>query len=68
MHCMHAGSSWHIYIYLKGEQKYEEMIQVADHIHQYVPSHFSTETVPIPNSEETVNIAKDTFDPVLFGM
>ncbi len=44
------------------------MIQVADHLHQYVPSHSSTETVPIPNGEETVNIIKDTFDPVLFGM
>ena len=64
-------SSYHqvpLGIILKGEQKYEEMVQVMDILHQYVPTITTTETVTLPDSEETIQCFKDSLDPIILGM
>lgn len=50
-------------IFLKGEQKYEEMVQVLDHLHQYVPTVSSEETICTPHGKEK----HDVFHPVGLG-
>jgi hypothetical protein len=46
-------------IYLKGEQKYEEIIEVLTHLTKYVPTVSREETVPEPG-EELVKVTHDT--------
>ena len=55
-------------ICLKGEQKYEEMVQVLDHLHQYVPTVSTEEVITDPNSQEYVHVHNDMFEPTLLGV
>ena len=44
------------------------MVEVMDHLHQYVPCVTITEKVSIPGEEEdTVEVTKDKLRPVVFG-
>ena len=53
-------------IYLKGEQKYEEMIEVLDHLHQYVPTVSEEEEVETSDGKAETTF-KDTFYSVGLG-
>ena len=44
--------------HLKGEQKYEEMIDVLSHLHQYVPTITSVNEVTIEGEDEPVKVIK----------
>ena len=55
-------------IILKGEQKYEEMLEVLAHLGQYVPTVSTTENVDIPGMEEPVQITNDAFHKIASGM
>jgi len=46
-------------IYLKGEQKLEEMIEVLTHLHQYIPT--VTEEVSAQVNEEPVKVTTNSF-------
>ncbi len=50
-------------IFLKGEQKYEEMIEVLDHLHQYEPTVSEEESIDTPDGEAKT-IFKDTFHTI----
>lgn len=54
-------------IVLKGEQKYEEMIEVLTHLTKYVPTVSTEETVPVPG-EEPVKVIQDSFHAIALGM
>lgn len=51
---------------MKGEQKYEEMVQVMDHLHQYVPTISSEECVVVPDGKEKT-VVNDTFHKIGLG-
>ena len=53
---------------MKGEQKYEEMVQVLDHLHQYVPTESTSEQIKVPNSDRTIDVVNDVFDPIPLGI
>ena len=53
-------------IILKGEQKYEEMIEVLTHLSKYVPTVTTTETVPVAG-EEPVKVTQDSFHTIALG-
>lgn len=53
-------------IFLKGEQKYEDMVQVLDHLHQYVPTISSEECVTISDSQQKTAV-NDTFHKIGLG-
>ena len=53
---------------MKGEQKYDEMVQVLDHLHDYVPTVSSTERVPAPRRRTGyIDVVNDTIHQVLLG-
>lgn len=43
------------------------MISILDHLHQYVPTLTSTETIVNPHSSKEVTAISDRFHYVLFG-
>ena len=49
----------------KSEQKYEEMLDVLDHLHQYVPTVSTRKT--IIDDDETIEVTCNHFHPILFG-
>ena len=49
-------------------QKCEEMVEILDHLHQYVPTVSREVTVTLPDSADTIQAYEDTFDPVILGM
>ena len=49
------------------ENKHEDMISILDHLHQYVPTLTSTETVVNPHTSKQVTAISDCFHYVLFG-
>ncbi len=55
-------------IYLKGKQKYEEMVEVLGHLHQYVPTVTTREMVKDPSSQRTDEVVIDAFDTIGLGM
>ena len=55
-------------IYLKGEQKYEEMIDVLSHLNQYIPTVSTESTVNVAGIEEPVRMTNDFFHTIALGM
>ena len=51
---------------MKGEQKYEEMVQILDHLHQYVPTVTSEELVNLPDGGQEVAM-NDAFHKIEIG-
>ena len=56
-------------IYLKGEQKYEEMIEVLSHLHQYIPTVTTEDEVTVQVDEEPMKVktVMDTFFSIPIG-
>ena len=53
---------------MKGDQKYNEMVQALDHLHDYVPTVSSTESVHAPcRCTECIDVVNDTIHQVLLG-
>ena len=53
---------------LKSEQKLEEMVQIMEDVHQYVPIHTTTKEYSIYSADEPITVTLDDFHHVLFGM
>ena len=53
---------------MKGEQKYEEMVQVLDHLHQYVPTMSTKETFTVHDSPETIEAVSDVCNTIILGI
>ena len=54
-------------IILKCEQKYEEMVDILDSLHQYVPIVTTTEKTVLPGSQDTVDITSDKVHSIALG-
>ena len=56
-------------IITKGEQKYDDMLQILDELYKYVPAKSTSETVSVPvNGKEHPKIVhNDTCRPIAFG-
>ncbi len=52
---------------LKSENKYEDMIDIMEHVHKYVPAIRTSEEVIIPSTGEHVRTESVDFHPVIFG-
>ena len=53
-------------IILKNEQKHDDMVEILQHLHQYVPTITTTETVNVPGFSPTY-IPRDHFHQLAFG-
>lgn len=53
-------------VILKNEQKHDEMIEILDHLHQYVPTVTTTKNVDAPGLSP-VCIPSDSFHHIAFG-
>ena len=51
----------------KSEMKYDDMIDIMDHLHQYVPTKTSTVEVDLPETGGKIDITKTGFHTILFG-
>ena len=54
-------------VYLKDENKLEEIVDILDELQKYAPSTSQTKDVPIPNSSEVRSLKEITFHRLLFG-
>lgn len=52
-------------VILKNEQKLEDMVEIMDHLQEYVPMTTTTEETEIAGS--TVPVVKDSFHCTLIG-
>ena len=52
---------------LKSENKYEDMIDIVDHVQRYIPSQQYTKEEQIPDTQETTSVKHVAFHPILFG-
>ena len=52
---------------LKNEQKHDEMVEILDHLQQYVPSVTTTEKVHAPGLSEPAEIFVDKFHHLALG-
>lgn len=52
-------------IELKSEQKLEEMVEIMDSLHKYVPTVSTEESVEL--AEATTKVTRDDFFPLLMG-
>lgn len=43
------------------------MKQVLAELHEYVPSHCAQDKVTVPNSDETIEVSRDSFDRILLS-
>ena len=51
----------------KNENVNEEMVDIMDHLHQYVPVHRSTDRITVPSSDEEIEVVTDQLNSVIFG-
>jgi hypothetical protein len=51
----------------KNENKAKEMVDIVQHLHQYVPAVEYEEELMIPSCGESVMVARAKFSPVLLG-
>ena len=51
----------------KNEMKYDDMIEVMEHVHQYVPTNTDTVNVDLPGSGGKLELTKNSFHKILFG-
>ena len=52
---------------LKSENNYDDMIDIMDHLHKYVPSLHTTEDVTFHSTGEHAVAHKVDFHPIIFG-
>ena len=52
-------------VYLNSEQKYDEMLQILDRVHNYVPSKSLEQELEI--GLNTYTVTKEAFHQILFG-
>ena len=45
-----------------------EMVEVLDHLHQYVPTVSTEEVISEPNSQKDIVVHNDEFEPTLLGL
>lgn len=56
-------------IFLKGEQSYDEMVEVLDHMHQYIPTVSTVGEVSVTaDSQQRVEVVTDRVHPIALGM
>ena len=53
-------------IILKNETKHDEMVEIMDHLHQYVPTVTTREIVDAPG-HASIDIPRDHFHQLAFG-
>ena len=51
----------------KSESNYEDMVDIMNNLHQYIPTKTSITKHTVPDSDEEVEIVEDTLHTVLFG-
>ena len=54
-------------VILQSEQKLEEMVDIIDDVHQYVPTHTTTGEYCTLGDDETITVTLDNFHHILFG-
>lgn len=54
-------------VYLKDENKFEEIVDILDELRKYAPSRSETRDVPIPNTSEVRSLKEIAFHRLLFG-
>jgi hypothetical protein len=52
---------------LKSEQKLEDMVDVMEDFHEYVPTVTTSSEYELSGSEDVVNVTLDAFHYMLFG-
>lgn len=52
---------------MKSENNYDDMIEILEHLHQYVPTATGTIDLPLPDTEEKMTISKTDFHTLIFG-
>ena len=52
---------------MKSENNYDDMIEILEHLHQYVPTATGTIDLPLPDIGEKMTISKTDFHTLLFG-
>ena len=43
------------------------MVDIMNHLHQYVPVHRSTDRITVPSSDEEIEVVTDQLNSVIFG-
>ena len=54
-------------MYLKDENKLDEMVDILHELHRYVPAKSETKKVPIPDGTEVWPLSEIAFHRLLFG-
>ena len=54
-------------VLLKSENNYDDMIDIMDHLHKYVPSFHTTEDVTFQSTGENAVAHRVHFHPLIFG-
>lgn len=49
------------------EMKYDDMIGIMEHLHQYVPTKMETVNLDLPTNGDHLEMTKTSFHTVLFG-
>ena len=52
---------------MKSENKYDDMIDILEHLHQYVPTTTGTVELPLPDTGEKMTIPETDFHTLVFG-
>ena len=54
-------------MYLKDENKLDEVVDILHELHRYVPTKSETKEVPVPDSTEVRSLSEIAFHRLLFG-
>lgn len=54
-------------VLVKNENKYEDMISIMEHNHQYVPTTTTNLEIELPAVDEKLKVEKTEFHTILFG-
>ena len=54
-------------ILLKSESNYEDMVDIMESLHEYVPTHSTLSKVAVAGENEEVDVMNDKFHQILFG-
>lgn len=54
-------------VFLKNENKLEEMVEIMHSLHKYVPTTTITHTYAVPSTQETVDAVVDEFHHLMIG-
>lgn len=64
--CIYVYMQVPLGILLKSESSYEEMVDIMESLHEYVPTYTTTSRVTVPGGEE-VTVTNDHFYETIFG-